>query len=402
MLAKPKLRNDMKILYVCPYLPSIGMNAGCNRMFELVKRLALRNEISIVSFITPGERVASELKKICKRVDVVTKDYDWIRGITQLPSMVSVFFHRPMQEIIDMRLKEEDFDILHFEYLVMAQYAPYKCRPLKFLTEHEVHFLTQLRDITIEACVWNKMKLWYDALKSKIYEINIIKRFDGIITMTEREAQILHSYAPSLNVSSVGMGVDNLYFRPKEAIEEDIDIIFIGFFRHRPNVDAVHYFYGEIFPMVQVQYPEAHFTIIGDDPPDSIQILRQNPNVTVMGYVEDVRPYISRSKVFIMPIRLGTGMRGKLFEAWGMAKAVVSTSIGCEGVNAVDGENILIADKPGEFSEKVVSLLHNVDKRKYLGQNGRRVVEEINNWDILADRLERFYRKTAKNIFNTV
>src|SRR3989338_9390406 len=98
----------MKILYVCPYLPSSGINAGCNRMFELVKRLAIRNEISIVSFMTSQEeRFVPELKKICKRVDVVTRDHYWRGRASQLPSMVSMFSHRPMQELINMRLKGE-------------------------------------------------------------------------------------------------------------------------------------------------------------------------------------------------------------------------------------------------------------------------------------------------------
>lgn len=385
----------MKILYICPRLPSNGINSGSSRMFELIKRLAVRNDVSVISFLLPEEeRFLLELKKICRRVDVINKDFPWRPNILSiLPPMVEEFACKTMEDLIKKRLSDDDFDILHFEYLVMAQYAPRKCEPVKFLTEHELEFLSKLRNLRIKSGIWNKIKIWGSAVKLKIYEINISKRFNKIITMTENEAEILRSYTPWLDASPLPIGRDHIFFSPFDQIKEDIDIIYVGFYRHRPNVDAVLYFYHEIFPFIRKVYPLVNFTIVGYDPPDSILALKNDANVNVEGYVDDIRPYLARSKVVVAPIRLGSGMRGKVIEAWAMAKPVVSTSIGCEGVDAIEGENILIADDPEDFAGKINTLLHSPQKRKYLGQNGRKLIEQKFNWDILADKLKGMYKE---------
>ena len=386
----------MKILYLCPYLPCSGINAGRNRMFELIKRLAVRNEVSVVSFVDKeDEGRVEKLKEICKKVDVMKKDYPWrANPLSNVPPMIDSYSSRPMQELVKKKLDEEDFDILHFEYLIMAQYAPDNCKALKFLTKHESHFLSQLKEMEIERSICNKIKMWGSALKKKIYEINICGKFDKIITMTDDEARILGAYYSALDVSSLAMGTDHKFFYPQDnGMEEDIDILFVGFFGHRPNVDAVGYFYREIFPLIQKKKRDANFTVIGFNPPDSILSLEADKTVRVIGYVDDIQPYLARTKVFVMPVRLGFGMRGKLFEAWAMGKPVVSTSAGCRGVAVKDGENILISDEPVDFAESVVALLANTEKRKRLGSNARRLVEKRYNWDGLAGRLEELYRK---------
>jgi len=368
-------------------------------MFELIKRLTAKNSVSLVSFIAPEEeRFLPELKKMCKRVDVVKKDYPWrADALSILPPMIDEFSYKPMKDLIKNRLDEEDFDILHFEYLIMAQYAPDNSCSIKFLTEHELHYLAQLREIRLRRSFSEKAKTWGSALKKEIYEARICNRFDKVITMTENEASALKSYSPGLDATAIPMGVDHGFFSPSKGAEEDMDIIFVGFFRHHPNVDAVHYFYRDIFPLIRKKLPKVNFTIVGFDPPDSILALERDKNVTVTGYVKDIRPYLARSKVFVMPVRSGTGMRGKLFEAWGMEKAVVSTSVGCEGVTEVmDGENISIADDPEDFTSKVIDLTLDAKKRAWLGRNARQLVEKRYNWDLLANQLEELYKFTLQ------
>ena len=386
----------MNILYICPYIPCSGINAGCNRMFELIKRLASRNTVSLVSFMAPEEeKFLPELKRVCKRVDVVKKDYPWrANALSILPPMIDEFSYKPMKDLIKNRLDEEYFDILHFEYLIMAQYVPDNSCSVKFLTEHELHYLAQLREIRLEESFLGKLQMWGSAIKKKIYEMRICNRFDRVITMTDKEASILRSCSPRLHVAPLPMGVDHDFFSPSKGTEEDIDIIFVGFFGHPPNVDAVHYFYKDIFPLIRKKSPNVNFTIVGFSPPDSILALERDKNVTVTGYVKDIRPYLARSKVFVMPVRSGAGMRGKLFEAWGMGKAVVSTPVGCDGTGAIDGESASIAGNPHDFASRVIELMLDERKRARLGNNGRQLVEKKYNWDLLADQLGNLYKES--------
>lgn len=389
----------MKILYICPYLPLLNVNAGRTRMFELIKRLSFKNEVSIVSFISSGEeRFLEGLKKICREIDVIRKDYPWRPDwLSTLPGMIGEYYYQPMKSLVREKLEKARFDIVHCEYLIMAQYAPEGRDVIKFLTEHEVHFLVQLRDLKVQKGLWDRIKILSSVAKKMLYEINACGKFDKVITMTDKEASILGSWLPGGKAISLPMGVDHRAFIPQNfEVEEDIDIIFTGFFGHYPNVDAVMYFYSHIFPLVREKMSGVKFTIVGSEPPDSILSLRRDKNIIVTGYVDDVRPYLSRSKVFIMPLRLGRGMRGKLFEAWGMGKPVVSTSVGCEGVDVSNGRNILIADEPEVFAEKLVSLIRDEQKRRDIGMNGRKAVEEQYNWDKIVESLEKTYAESMK------
>jgi glycosyltransferase involved in cell wall biosynthesis len=189
------------------------------------------------------------------------------------------------------------------------------------------------------------------------------------------------------------MGVDANYFTPNGHNSDNRDMVYVGFFRHRPNVDAALYFYRRILPLIKKEAGEVNLDIVGFDPPRQVWELNGRDGVRVTGYVEDIRPYICGAKVFVMPIRLGMGMRGKLFEAWAMGKAVVSTSIGCEGVDAVDGKDIFIADTPADFAAKAVRLLKDDKLREAMGAQAREKARLQYEWDIVAEGLENIYRK---------
>ncbi|MBU4311168.1 MAG: glycosyltransferase family 4 protein, partial [Candidatus Omnitrophica bacterium] len=229
-------------------------------------------------------------------------------------------------------------------------------------------------------------------LKCMIYEIKACEKFDKVITMTQHERDILRSFSSKINAEYVPMGVDTGIFKSNSHIKEESDITYVGFFRHYPNVDAVRYFTKDIYPLIKKRLPEARFNIVGFDPPDEISKMDNIDGIRVTGHVEDIRPFLYGTKVFIMPIRLGMGMRGKLFEAWAMEKAVVSTSIGCEGVEIEDNKNIMVADTPEDFAVKTVELIKDDDKRRELGVNARKKTVSKYDWDVLTKKLEDIYK----------
>lgn len=387
-------KERLNILYICPYLPLTGISAGSGRMFELIKRLSKRHTVDVISFIIDEElKYLAPLKCICNRVDVVRRNYPWQRdSLLLIPSMIDEFYAKEMENLIKRRLYEEDYNIVQFEYLHMSQYAPNFYTGKLILTEHQLHFLSRRRDSLNTASYMKKIESFFSFLKGKIYEINACKKFDKIITVTEGERDILKDYLPYLDVEAVHTGVDTSFFCPNHRLKENIDILYLGFFRHYPNVDAVLYFYNHIYPLIKEKLPEVTFNIVGFGPPEEILRMQRNNGIKVTGYVQDITSYLEDSKVFIMPIRLGMGIRGKLLEAWAMRRAVVSTSIGCAGIQVEDGNDVLIADKPIDFAEKTIELIRNESLRRRLGENGRRKAVSLYDWDIVADKLEGIYR----------
>ena len=396
--SRRKVNNErLKILYICAYLPLRGVSAGSGRMFEIIKRLSVKHQLDVIAFIIEEEiKYLEALKNICNRVDVIKRNYPWQRdNFLVIPSMIDEFYCKEMELLVKKRLYEEDYDIVQFEYLHMSQYAPDLYTGALVLTEHQLHFLSRKRDFHHVSFSLKKFEAFISYLKGMIYEIKACARLDKVITMTEREKEILKEYYHDLNVESVPMGVDTKVFKPENGNHkpENTDMMFLGFFRHYPNVEAVLYFYKRIWPLIKKELHEARLDIVGYDPPPEILKLDNNNGIKVTGYVEDIRLYLEDSKVFVMPIRLGMGMRGKLFEAWAMEKAVVSTSIGCEGVDEEEGKDILIADKPEEFAKKTVELIKDEDLRRLLGYNGRIKAVSKYDWDALAGKLEGIYRE---------
>lgn len=394
------MKNRLKILYLCPYLPIRGIHSGGGRMFEILKRASQRHDISIISFVDDFDKGGiSELRRYCKKIYTICRNPISNSSFNFLtPDIFRLFYNSEMERMVEENVSRKNFDILQFEYLSMAQYMPRRTHSVTVLTQHELNFLSAFRSLKINSNVFGKFRLLGRMANIFYYEAKFLSKFDEIITLTDYERRLLVSFFPWANVDVVNMGVDLDYFIPTEDISETDDLLFIGYFNHYPNVDAVLYFYKDILPLIRSQIPDVSFTVVGFNPPKEILKLSQDNNVYVEGFVEDIRPYLKKSKVFIMPVRTGAGMRGKLLEAWAMGKAVVSTSVGCEGLNFRDG-TVLIADKTEDFAKKTITLLENPDLRKRLGENGRRTAESMYSWDDLSLKLEEIYyrRLTEKD-----
>ena len=167
-------------------------------------------------------------------------------------------------------------------------------------------------------------------------------------------------------------------------------IVFTGSMDWRPNQDAVEYFADDLLPILKQRDSSIESTFVGRNPPEHIVRRDGVGGVHITGTVDDVRPYIEEAGVYIVPLRIGGGSRLKILEALAMQKPVVSTSVGAEGLEVTDGQDILIADTPSEFADQVMRLFDNPDLARQLGQRGRELVEKRYGWDSLADKLSRY------------
>jgi glycosyltransferase involved in cell wall biosynthesis len=223
-----------------------------------------------------------------------------------------------------------------------------------------------------------------------------MEKFDCCVVVSEKDKYLLREMGVKNNLAVVPNGTDTTFFKPMGRNKIDNSVLWLGHMDVHTNRDAVLYFWREIFPLLQKQYPQVRMVFVGSSPPKEIaDASRKNGNIKVTGFVDDVRPYMDEAAVLVVPLRIGSGTRLKILDAMAMGKAIVSTSVGCEGLQVADGENMLIADDPAAFTHKVIKLLHDDNLRFTLGKNARKVAENY-DWASIMDKQDWIYQSVIE------
>jgi polysaccharide biosynthesis protein PslH len=214
------------------------------------------------------------------------------------------------------------------------------------------------------------------------------------LTVSDHDAEVLRRHAPGVRCRTVPAGVELSKFTGERSPEEPRSVLWMGSLGWLPNQDSFWWFYRSIVPGIVRRDPRVRITVVGSNPPGEITALR-HPNVEVLGFVEDLAQVMRRSQVCVVPLRVGSGIRIKLLEMFAERRAVVSTTIGCEGLGVQNGRHLLIADDPGGFAEAVVRLLDDAPLRAELGDRARSHVENLFDWEKIAAQYEDAYRSVA-------
>ena len=387
----------LRILTVSAYLPRLGQHGGGNRVFYLLREVAKRHQVSLVSFVENGEEAASvsSLLPHCKRIETVKRTH-------HVP--VSPFPYEPFEEFncpefrekLEDLLAEEDFDLVHFEWPQMAQYADLFRGIPRFLTEVEVNYAAHDTVVALQGNPLKKAKKLYNSLQTLYREVELCRKVDQVICVTNEDRNSLRSYVEERKLSVINTGVDTKYFSSHESFSYEPDtLVFVGAFRHEPNVDAMLYFCRKLFPRILQEQPQTRLYIVGVGPPESIQALQSNPQVTVTGYVEDIRNFYRRAQIVVVPLRTGVGIRGKILEAWAAGKAMVATPLACQGIRAVHGENIMIAKGADEFARQTLALQRDPGLCKRLGRAGRETAVDFYDWNRLGREMVDLYERVV-------
>lgn len=381
-----------RVLWMTAYLPHLGRHAGAGRMYQLLVRMAKRYRITLLTFLENDEERAflPEVEGICERVVALRR--------VKHPRL-QMFAYEPFDEFLTPEmtaamqesLDQHTFDLIQLEYTQMASYADKTLGIPTLLTKHEVDFSACARRARLEPGLARKFRWFYNYLQVLDREIALLRRVDAAVCMTDPDAQHLRKYCSAVPVHVINTGVDLDYFRPPDEPAAGPRLVFVGAYRHDPNVDAMIHFCGRILPLVRAEIPDVTLDIVGSHPTASIYALQSIPGVHVTGFVPDVRPYMARSSVYVVPLRLGVGIRGKILEAWGMAMPVVATNVACAGLRCRHGENMLIADSDEDFASAVIRLVKDSAQRERLGYAGRKVAEQYYGWDASARQLDRVY-----------
>jgi sugar transferase (PEP-CTERM/EpsH1 system associated) len=232
---------------------------------------------------------------------------------------------------------------------------------------------------------------WIYALEARRlhqYERTIATTFSHSLLCTRQEVDDFRRTIPEGRVSLVSNGVDLKYFRPSDDAKDPSSLVFVGMLDYLPNIDGVSWFCREILPLIQDQVPEATLTICGARPRPVVKELGRLPGVVITGAVPDVRPYLRRASVCVVPLRIARGIQNKVLEAMAMGLPVVTTSATFKGVEAVCDRDLRVADEPREFASEVVRLLRDDRLRREMGQSARGAMERHYSWGRCHSQLD--------------
>jgi len=308
-----------------------------------------------------------------------------------------IFSSQEMQERINHAARQNAYDIAVLESSFMGYYSLPAGLPC-VLDQHNVESEILLRSGRRERSVlrrgYNLLEYW----KYSSDERRICREMDLILATSTRDCETMRNWRDVPACVVIPNGVDTSYFVPDERKNDQLHrtVLFTGTMNYSPNVEAMLYFVGDIWPLIQECLPAAALQIVGRAPPPEIMRLAQLSNVAVLGSVPDVRPYLTAAQVVVAPLRIGGGTRLKILEAMAMARAVVSTSLGREGLEVQDGRHLLVADDPRAFAESVCELLSNSTRRAEIGQEGRQLVQESYDWSALGLRMEEALRDVLR------
>jgi sugar transferase (PEP-CTERM/EpsH1 system associated) len=315
------------------------------------------------------------------------------RLLDPLPYAVAKYRSRAYRRTFDALVERGGFDRVVCDFLVPAVNigrAP-TCPTVLFThnVEAEIwrrHAETSTHPVArrLYAGQWRRMLR---------FEGRTLARFDHVLAVSDADADTfgrLYGRQLAAPVSVVPTGVDTAYFSPApETAMRPHHLVFVGSMDWMPNEDAVIDFCRAILPLIRREIPDVTLSIVGRAPAAAVRQLTRDPGIAVTGRVDDVRPFLREAAAAIVPLRVGGGTRLKIFEAMAAGKAVVSTTIGAEGLPTEDGRHLLIADGPESFARATVGLLRNPDQRRTIEQAARSLVVGRHDWAVAATHLER-------------
>jgi glycosyltransferase involved in cell wall biosynthesis len=314
---------------------------------------------------------------------------------SRYPYSVSKHFTPRYADRLERLIDEGDFDLIHYEWTPYARFLQVAGELPSLIMAHNIESQIWHRRAEHGATLAHRVYFGLQARKMKMFEQDVLRQVDEVAVVTDLDAVQARQWG-ARNVSIVENGVDLDEFRPADDLPAPAEILCLGSLDWQPNLDAVEYLIDEIMPMITARMPEAKLRIVGRRPPSELQKkVAANPHIELVGEVPEVRPYFARGTVVVVPLRIGGGSRIKILEAMAMGKAVVSTTVGAEGLAVTDGVHLLLADSPADFARRTIELIQSPSQRASLGEHGRKLVEERYGWDCAARVLESAWLRLA-------
>jgi glycosyltransferase involved in cell wall biosynthesis len=412
----PMSRQRLNILYVSHMPPSPPRFGAQARVHGLITELARRHDLT-AAMLVDGELDSEECRRAmqtyCREVLLVPNPYSQ-EGLTkrllQLRSLASTrSFERlrvtvpALRSTLDRVLCARRFDIVNLEWPYLGHFdlrqaPPGEKLPALVVDSHEIAYDLTRQFARASGSLGRRLYFSANWRKLRREELGTYRDADGVYLCSMEDEQRLLDQVPGVRTAVIPNAADAEYYqpRPTDPPPDGRTVVYFGLLSTIPNVDGVMHFVKDIWPRIAEANPEARCKIIGGRPPPSLLSLAGS-RVELTGFVSDLRPHLAAATAVVVPLRLGGGTRLKIVEAMAMAKPIVSTTLGAEGIEAVRGRDILVEDEPAAFASAVNRLLTEPNLAARIGQSARRLAVERYAWSGAARTLESFYRRILES-----
>ncbi len=397
------MSDSAKLLFVSQQAPWPLDSGGNLRTYHLLCALRERYEVTLLSTDPGGEAAArlGEVASVVELVPALKKGSPLTRALSLLKSLVSkdpvLFTHNKsaaLEEAVARHLSSGAYSALHLNHLDTTPYAravsgvPVVIDTHNVLTEYAAR-RSEHENSALGRWLWRREARLLTTREP--LELSLCQR---VLACSEREREALLAAESALEVRVVpnGVAVESITPVPDPAANSP-ELVFVGDLAYGPNADAAESFAAEVLPLVRAEHSEALFRVVGRNPSAALKERVDAGGVEVTGFVDDVREELMRARVFVCPIRYGSGTRLKLFEAFAAGLPVVSTRLGAEGIDCVDGEHLLIADTPEEQAAAITRLLSDDGLARSLGAAGRKLASERYDWPLIGRGLVEIYEE---------
>jgi GT2 family glycosyltransferase len=399
----PRQETDkIGVLFVSPYPICPPIHGGGVFMYQTALELAPLCSLHLVIMLDHDhERWHHwELEEKAASVEYLVRLEGKPKGVGSiLPFAVREFSNPDLEWLLHRQIQLREIDVLQLEYTALGQYSADFQQLACVLFEHDVYFQSIGRGLRGLHGLVRRAKATFEYLRAMRYELKILPKFDRIQICSPENRDYLLSFLPDLrdrmDDNRAGIATSRYVFHPDG--REPNTMLFLGSFRHTPNIAALDWFTHKVLPRVLQGCPEARLVIVGAEPPPLHSLPNLPDNIGLRGFVEDVREPLGRYAVFVCPILSGSGMRVKLLEAFAAGIPVVSTRIGAEGLTTQDGEVCALADDPAEFADKIVELFRDSQRASELACRAREKVVATRDMAVLTRELVGSYRAVLRD-----
>ena len=381
------LRGKPRVLIVSPYLPFPLSHGGAVRMYNLCRALSTDIDFILACYREANQTVHyDELQKVFRDVYIV--DNDEKHSDPSVPQQVAEYRNTAMAGLIRRLCLAREVDLVQLEFTQMAEFRDHTGAVPLILVEHDITFslYRQLAGTLRDPATRLQYELWLS------FERAALQCSNAVWTMSEQDRHVALQYGASRRTTVVvPNGVDLERFQPVREPERASTILFVGSFRHLPNLLAFEALRSTIMPIVWREFPEARLHVIAGPEyaraarvAGKINLLTPDPRITLQGFVEDVRPAYRDANVVAIPLPVSAGTNIKVLEAMACGRAILSTVPGCQGLGLQDGEDLLIRDLGDDFAAAMTELLRDRELRQKLASRCRQTAEDRFGWDSIA------------------
>jgi glycosyltransferase involved in cell wall biosynthesis len=391
----------MKILFLSQRFLLPMDTGGKIRTGKILEQLTKDHSITLISNVESpkDDPYLTEIHQLCTKFIAVPwkeiKKYTPLFFLRLFVQMFSIYpvsalndYSAKLKNILEKECVNEPFDLAICDFVQSALLFKNIKRIPTVLFQHNVESVIARRHVERATNPLSLLFWWLQWKKMFAYEKNACNFFGRVIAVSENDQELFEELYGISNLQTIATGVDTTYYAlTPDITEKKNSLVFCGSMDWLPNEDAIQFFLNDILPVIVKEIPDIRLTVVGRNPsPGLRKKVNNHPEVILTDWVEDTRPYIAESALFIVPIRIGGGTRMKIFEAMAMGKAVVSTSIGAEGLPVTDGDNIIIENSAARFGKRIVALLNDAEKRSFIGNNGCTYVRQNFAWPKVAQQ----------------